>query len=63
MSQEIKAGVLHQPEYLRALAVQLREEANRAEARAARLASGAEKASCESGCFNLVSTCIKIQPL
>ncbi|WP_026379724.1 hypothetical protein [Afifella pfennigii] len=58
-----QAGHLHQPDYLRGLAKQLRDEADRAEARAKRLESGQEKASCESGCWNVLSTCIKVQPL
>jgi hypothetical protein len=57
------AGHLHQPEYLNGLAAQLRSEADRAEARAKRLATGAEQASCEAGCWNVLSTCIAVQPL
>jgi len=57
------AGHLHQPEYLQGLAEQLRQEADRAEARAKRLSSGDEKASCASGCWNILSTCIQVQPL
>ena len=56
-------GHLHQPDYLQGLAQQLRAEADRAEARAKRLASGEENASCESGCWNILSTCIQVQPL
>jgi len=56
-------GLLHQPEYLQGLARQLREEADRAEARAKRLSSGEEKVGCESGCWNVLSTCIQVQPL
>jgi len=57
------AGHLHQPEYLQGLAEQLRLEADRAEARAKRLSSGEEKASCGAGCWNILSTCIQVQPL
>lgn len=58
-----KAGYLHTPEHLMSLAQQLRSEADRAEARAKRLTDGSEKVSCEAGCWNIMSTCIKIQPL
>lgn len=58
-----KPGLLHTPEYLNGLAEQLRLEADRAEARAKRLQSGEEKASCGSGCWNILSTCIQVQPL
>jgi hypothetical protein len=58
-----KPGLTHQPDYLRGLAEQLRAEADRAEARASRLASGTEKASCNPGCWNMFSTCIQIEPL
>lgn len=61
MSNE--AGHLHSPDYLRGLAKQLRDEADRAEARASRLESGAEKVACDPGCWNVLSTCIQIQPL
>ena len=57
------AGLLHQPEALRALAKQLREEAERAEARAEQLKSGQMKARCAPGCWNILSTCVWIQPL
>lgn len=57
------AGHLHQPEYLRGLATQLRAEADRAEARASRLSSGEEAVGCEPGCWNILSTCIQVQPL
>lgn len=56
-------GLLHQPDYLRGLAEQLRAEAERAEARAARLAAGEEEARCLPGCFNILSTCIAVQPI
>jgi hypothetical protein len=58
-----KPGLTHQPDYLRGLATQLRQEADRAEARAHRLESGHEAASCEAGCWNVLSTCIAVQPL
>jgi hypothetical protein len=58
-----KAGLLHTPEYLISLAKQLREEANRAEARAKNLESGNEKVGCTPGCWNTLSTCIYVQPL
>ena len=56
-------GHLHEPEYLNGLAHQLREEADRAEARAKRLVAGDESASCAPGCWNILSTCIQVQPL
>lgn len=56
------AGHLHQPDYLRGLANQLRDEADRAEARAKRLETGAEQVGCEPGCWNTLSTCIVVQP-
>jgi len=60
---EEKVGLLHQKDALKSLAKQLREEADRAEARAKRLEEGVEKVGCESGCWNLLSTCIQIQPI
>jgi hypothetical protein len=60
---ENKPGILHTPEHLRGLAKQLRDEADRAEARASNLESGKEAVGCASGCWNVLSTCIKIQPL
>jgi hypothetical protein len=60
---EPKAGHLHQPDYLRGLATQLRAEAEHAEARAKRLESGEEKVGCAPGCWNVMSTCIAVQPL
>ncbi|PVX28754.1 hypothetical protein [Sphingomonas pokkalii] len=56
-------GHLHTPAYLEGLATQLRAEADRAEARAKRLKTGEELAGCEPGCWNILSTCIQIQPL
>ena len=58
-----KVGILHDPESLKGLAEQLRDEANRAEARAELLSSGKMKPTCESGCFNILSTCMYIQPI
>lgn len=58
-----KAGHLHQPEYLEGLAQQLRAEADRCEARAKRLTSGEEEVGCSPGCWNVLSTCIQVQPL
>jgi hypothetical protein len=60
---EEKAGVLHQQDALASLAEQLRKEAERAEARARRLRSGEEKVSCAPGCWNILSTCIMVEPL
>ena len=61
MADEPKAGLLHQPEALKSLAKQLREEADRAEARAKALEKGTAKAMCEPGCWNCYSTCIAVQ--
>ncbi|MBK1622882.1 MULTISPECIES: hypothetical protein [Hyphomicrobiales] len=58
-----EAGHLHQPDYLRGLAKQLREEADRAEARAKNLETGKEAVGCDPGCWNVLSTCIQVQPL
>lgn len=58
-----KPGFLHTPEHLMSLAKQLRSEADRAEARAERLTNGSEEPECKPGCWNIQSTCIKIQPL
>ncbi|MEY9101450.1 hypothetical protein ABIA24_004423 [Sinorhizobium fredii] len=63
MAEEQKPGLLHQPDFLLSLAAQLRSEAVRAEARALRLRDGIEKAGCDSGCWNLLSTCIQLQPI
>lgn len=57
-----KPGLLHDPEYLKGLAKQLRTEADRAEARAKRLQSGQEQVSCLPGCWNSLTTCFFIQP-
>jgi hypothetical protein len=56
-------GILHDPEKLKSLAKQLREEAARAEARAANIQSGKTAKGCDPGCWNILSTCIQIQPL
>lgn len=58
-----KVGLLHDQEYLKGLAKQLRIEADRAEARAEKLTSGEMEVGCASGCWNILSTCIKIQEL
>lgn len=58
-----KGGLLHDPETLRSLAKQLREEADRAEAKAEKLAKGVEAVGCAPGCWQILSTCIYIQPL
>ncbi len=58
-----KAGLLHTPDYLRGMAEQFRLEADRADARAAALESGEMEVSCGSGCWNILSTCIQVQPL
>jgi len=58
-----KPGLLHTPEILRGLAQQLRSEADRAEARAKRLETGAERVGCEPGCWNILSTCVMVQPI
>ena len=62
MKDEPKAGLLHQPEALESLAKQLREEADRAEARAKALERGTAKAEyCSgAGCWTLLSTCIML---
>lgn len=60
---EEKAGVLHQQDALASLAAQLRKEAERAEARARKLHTGEVKVSCNPGCWNILSTCIMIEPL
>ena len=57
------AGLLHQPEVLRSLAAQLRAEAERAEARAERLATGKESVGCTQGCWNIFSQCVWLTPL
>lgn len=56
-------GHLHDPEYLKALAERLRVEASRADARAERVRTGVEAAGCAPGCWNILSSCIFIQPL
>lgn len=67
MVDEQKPGLLHQPEALLSLAAQLRSEAVRAEARALRLRDGIEKADNDcwnqlsNGCWNLQSSCIRVQ--
>jgi hypothetical protein len=63
MPTEKIVGILHDPEKLKSLAKQLREEAHRAEARAAELESGKATAGCQPGCWNVLSTCIYVQPL
>jgi hypothetical protein len=63
MSEKEVVGIFHNPEYLKGLAKQLREEAARAEARASKIESGAMAVGCASGCWNVLSTCIAIQPL
>ncbi len=63
MENSGKPGILHTPDYLKSLAEQLRSEATRAEARAARLERGKEKVGCDPGCWNVMSTCIAIQPI
>lgn len=60
---EETAGILHRPDALRSLAKQLREEADRAEARADGLEKGVQKVGCAPGCWNTLSTCIYVQPL
>lgn len=63
MENDKKPGLLHTPEHLRSLAQQLRAEATRCEARAARLERNEEEVSCQPGCWNVLSTCIQIQQL
>lgn len=57
----IKPGLLHDPETLKSLAKQLREEADRAEARAEKLKSGEMEVGCAQGCWNTLSTCVYIE--
>lgn len=63
MTSGNKPGLLHEPEHLRSLANQLRAEASRCEARASRLERGEEAVGCSPGCWNVLSTCIQVQPL
>lgn len=55
--------LLHNPKILMSLAQQLREEAKRCEARADAITEGRELVACASGCWNVLSTCIQVQPL
>ncbi len=54
--------ILHNPDELRSLAVQLRAEATRAEARAEKLTKEMmPRPRCAPGCWNSLSTCIMVE--
>ncbi len=57
-----KAGMLHTPESLHSLAAQLREEADRCDARAKNIDQGFMEISCNPGCWQLLSSCIFVEP-
>lgn len=56
-------GYLHDPNDMRALAKQLREEAQRLESQADQITQGKMQARCAPGCWNIRSTCFFVQPL
>ena len=55
--------ILHDPEKLRSLAKQLREEADRAEVKAKGIEDKTIEKRCPSGCWNVLSTCVRVEPL
>lgn len=58
-----KAMLLHTSEYLEGLAEHLRAEADKAEAKTSHLETVKEPIGCSIGCWNILSSCIQIQPL
>ena len=63
MSDNKTVGYLHNPEALRKLAQQLRDEAERCEAQAMKVERGEMERGCLDGCFYLRSSCFFVTPM